>query len=131
MFTKDMNTQDRKCRDLIATLLYRPSLIWDLIIAIAKPKKVVTFFFTRFFDTISSNDIVTLDLNSISMLVTLDYLMAWAFRFLKFCLNYPRTLSASIPLSRNTQKTKVMKKKYLNELTLKEILLFYLDFLRK
>ena len=77
MFTKDMNTQDRKCRDLIPTLLYRPSLIWDLIIAIAKPKKVVTFF-TRFFDTISSNDIVTLDLKSISMLVTLDYLMAWA-----------------------------------------------------
>ena len=36
-------------RDLIPTLLYRPSLIWDLIIAIAKPKKVVTFFYPFFF----------------------------------------------------------------------------------
>ena len=35
-------------RDLIPTLLYRPSLIWDLIIAIAKPKKVVTFFYPFF-----------------------------------------------------------------------------------
>ena len=67
-------------RDLIPTLLYRPSLIWDLIIAIAKPKKSGDLFFYPFFYTISSNDIVTLDLKSISMLVTLDYLMAWGIR---------------------------------------------------
>ena len=78
MFTKDMNTQDRKCRDLIPTLLYRLSLV-----AIAKPKKVVTFFLPVFFYTISSNDIVTLDLKSISMLVTLDYLMAWGAAWLR------------------------------------------------